>query len=229
MKTDMTFRGTISRPLTPTEVDANFNRVMYFSGAWAGGQVYEVNEVVTHLGGLYVCNTNTNGDPSVSSDWTSIGGSGGGASLPAAGVASVNIHNYSNITSSWSAINLWDSAIGAQSEGITVSTGGVITLDSTGWYEIRFDALMDYTSFSADRDIGFRMFNISDSTVYTQQQFHLPINSSTAKVSVSTAANVTADPSAQTFRCEWAVISGTDIVSPSYTSAQLMVRKISNA
>jgi hypothetical protein len=52
-KTDLTLRAAQSAPYPHATLDANFQRLMYWSGVWAAG-TYEANEVVRHRGEPWV-------------------------------------------------------------------------------------------------------------------------------------------------------------------------------
>ena len=62
MRDDETLRSEKGAALTHAEVDANFSRLMYWSGPWAAGD-YEANEVVTDSGWTMIANKLTSERP----------------------------------------------------------------------------------------------------------------------------------------------------------------------
>ena len=64
MKSDLTLRLDKGSPLTHSQHDANFNRLVYWSGDWSAG-TYQANEMVQHNNALWICLAETTVAPSL--------------------------------------------------------------------------------------------------------------------------------------------------------------------
>ena len=156
MKTDLTLREGLGRPLYHSEHDTNFKRLMYWSGSWAAGS-YQPNEVVWHHGGLWVCLVETVTDPSTANtDWLCI------APQPGRGGMQTNSGAISDIPATTYRPLLF-STVTKPGYGMTLTPAtGQFSFLWDGWWEFRLQINLEFTEAQASRFTNIRLWNQTD-------------------------------------------------------------------
>lgn len=153
VKSDLQFWSTTNQP-TNQQNNANFDRLMYWSGFWLPGP-YEAQEVVWHAGGAWVCRADTIEEPtSGSPDWVVIApqtGRGGMESTPGA---------IGDITAAFQPLNF--DVITQPAYGMTLSpASNVFTSQWPGWWEVRLSINLSFTETQASRFTEIRLWDVT--------------------------------------------------------------------
>lgn len=166
VKSDLTFRLDKGIPLTHAQHDANFDRLMYWSGPWATGR-YTKEEVVTHDQVLWICAADqTWAEPDISdwvagtlTDWQPL-------SRSATGFGTMSLSGTvagANIGATWDPLNQYNT-VPFTPLGMTLDQAtGQFTFTSEGVWELTFQISLAHNESNASRRTGVRLFDVTNS------------------------------------------------------------------
>ena len=198
-KTDLVLRNVKGTPVTHSELDANLDRLMYWSGAWAAG-TYTANEVVSHSGVLWIAVQTTTEEPSgATSHWEYLAGVG---EYGRGEVSTSSTKNYPDITATWQPINLWDS-VTVPAFNCTIDTAGTFTFGLAKWWEANLSITVSHNELNAVRTLLVRAFNITKGVAGQTFSFGTGKDTTITNVNISDWANVTPGEIGDSFRVEW--------------------------
>jgi len=155
-KTDLELRAGRILPYTHDILDANFNRLLYYSGAWSAG-TYEENEVVNHSGGLWVCvATTTTAEPGTDIlSWQPL--------APVSGRGAMNLLTpfAGTVGSGWTVVPF---------DNITVNPYGLsfdlannqFTIQFLGVWQFLFVINLSFSESQQGRNTSLRLWNVTD-------------------------------------------------------------------
>ena len=163
MKTELITRAGKAAPLAWQEMDANFQRLMYFSGTWAAG-TYEANEVVIHDQSQWICTAaTTTQEPSLgaflggTSDWFPI-------AISPWGIGEMTLDapdtGFPNLGGGWVTVT-YDSSDYDQNTVLTPATGE-FQVASEGVWELQFTFAMLHNSTQSGRVTTVRIYDITN-------------------------------------------------------------------
>lgn len=228
MKDDLTLRVPLGRvPMTHTQHDANFKRLMYWSGLWAAG-TYEANECVQHRTGTWVVKptvATTTQEPlisnilSQSSDWDVIALSPWGfgemtLTSPNAG--------FPDLGAGWTPVTY--STSGFDQNTTLNPAQGTVSFDREGTWELQFSFSIDHVQENSGRITNMRAFNVTESIGGSSTPIGIGRNVEVTNGTATVWLVVATDDVGDLFRVELG--GGDTVVVNEMTTARLAVKML---
>lgn len=197
--------------LTFADVDANFNALQHYSGSHIAAALYQTNEVVRSMGGVWICLRNTVSLPYLSpADWSLIGTTPGRVGMeldtPTAG---------SNLGAGYVVPPYDNSSRWREGAAVNLSTGKA-TLSWPGLWFVHVSISLEHDESTSARQTVVRLYNVTQSS--SVQAITVPVakNQPATLISTTFAVQITAATIGDEFRIELG--GGSTVSSINYES-----------
>lgn len=162
-KDDFTLPAITGPGIKHSQMNANFNRVTYWSGVWSGGATYSQYEEVYHEGALWICKAGV----TASVDEPALGSVSWDLKTPSSGRGGMTIDapiaSLGTITGTFQDIDNYDS-IDLNTLGVTLTPAtGTFSFQWPGIWQLGLTLIFEHDDVNSGRDTFIRMWNVTDS------------------------------------------------------------------